>query len=176
MLAKSRILKAVVAGAALTVLLAGCAENGAIQMPTGADYLVRPGVNPISFVHAAHLVEMEQPAMQLTGNYQSTEVTGLPAGVTLTDPITIQFADGTLSASAGCNRLFGPYQFEPNAGLANSGTLVAENLAATMMWCEGKMEGEQWLIKFLTSKPTVMVGMGSVVLSGDGASVTLMEQ
>ena len=176
MLAKTRILKAVVAGFILTAALAGCADNGAIHIPAGADYLVRPGVNPISIVNVGHVVEMEATGVIPNGTYQSTEVTGLPAGVTLSDPLTLEFTDGNLSASAGCNRLFGPYQFEPTAGVTNSGTLVAKNLAATMMWCEGKMEAEAWFSQFLTSSPTVEVGTNAIALTGGGATIKAARQ
>jgi heat shock protein HslJ len=51
----------------------------------------------------------------------------LPAGAL----VTISFADGGLSGSAGCNSYFGGYQ-------VSGDEIKVSELANTEMWCEGK--------------------------------------
>ncbi|MGL6069794.1 DUF4377 domain-containing protein [Craterilacuibacter sp.] len=75
--------------------------------------------------------------------------------------------DGNLSATAGCNRLFGPAEVK-------DGRLLVGNLASTMMMCPPElMQKEDALKKLLASKPQVEVKDGKLLLKGDSQSLVL---
>ena len=81
--------------------------------------------------------------------------------------VQLQLKDGQLSASAGCNRLFGPATVE-------GGRLVVGNLAGTMMMCASEeMAAEDALKKLLASRPQIEQKDGQLLLKGDGRTLTL---
>jgi heat shock protein HslJ len=99
--------------------------------------------------------------------FLSTEVTGHE----LIDGTVIQlgFADGSLSANAGCNQLFGGYRLDGDI-------LAADALGQTEMACEDAlMEQDTWLSGLLTGSPTVALDADELTLtSADGATVVTM--
>jgi heat shock protein HslJ len=99
--------------------------------------------------------------------FLSTEVTGHE----LIDGTIIQlgFADGSLSANAGCNQLFGGYRLDGDV-------LAADALGQTQMACEDAlMEQDTWLSGLLTGSPTVILDADELTLtSADGATVVTM--
>jgi len=89
------------------------------------------------------------------GQWQQTGPDGQPLQ-------TLQLKDGQLSASAGCNRLFGPARIE-------QGRLVVGHLASTLMACApDAMQREQALAALLRSRPQVRLD-GDKLLIGEVA-------
>lgn len=71
---------------------------------------------------------------------------------------TLQLTDGQLSASAGCNHMFGPARIE-------QGRLVVGHLASTLMACApDAMQREQALAALLRSRPTVRLDGGKLLI------------
>ncbi len=99
--------------------------------------------------------------------FLSTEVTGydLVEG----SVIRLAFEDGSLSANAGCNQIFGGYQLDGNV-------LVAGTLGQTQMACdEALMDQDMWLSELLSGSPTLALAGDELVLtSADGATVVTM--
>lgn len=95
-------------------------------------------------------------------SYTSTEVTGheLVAG----SSVTLDFADGQVSAKAGCNTMNG-------AATWDTGKLVVTApMASTMMACgEELAQQDQWLSSFLTSSPALKLE-GDTLTLGDATS------
>ena len=89
------------------------------------------------------------------GQWQQTGPDGQPLQ-------TLQLKDGQLSASAGCNRMFGPARIE-------QGRLVVGHLASTLMACApDAMQREQTLAALLRSRPQVRLD-GDKLLIGEVA-------
>lgn len=89
------------------------------------------------------------------GQWQQTGPDGQPLQ-------TLQLNDGQLSASAGCNRMFGPARIE-------QGRLVVGHLASTLMACApDAMQREQALAALLRSRPQVRLD-GDKLLIGEVA-------
>jgi heat shock protein HslJ len=63
---------------------------------------------------------------------------------------TLDFAGGRLSANTGCNRMAGAWR-------AENGKLIAGPLAATKMFCEGRMHQETVLGELLGGSPALLV-------------------
>jgi heat shock protein HslJ len=83
--------------------------------------------------------------------------------------VTLRFLDGSLSANGGCNTLAGAYSVDGD-------TLVAGNLASTMMACdEALMNQDTWLSGLLTSSPTVVVDGLTMTITGGDSTLTLIE-
>lgn len=101
-------------------------------------------------------------------SFESTSVEGydLVEGST----IALRFADGAMSANGGCNSLAGGYSVD-------DGTLVAANLAATMMACdEALMNQDTWLSTLLTSSPSITLDGSTLTIDGgDNGTVTFSE-
>ena len=80
--------------------------------------------------------------------------------------VTLTFADGRVSGTAGCNRFMGAYS-------VSGGLLKAPQLASTMMFCAGpRGEQETWVMALLSSAPTVSVDGDTMVLTGATSTVT----
>lgn len=98
--------------------------------------------------------------------YTSTEVRGhdLVEG----SQVTLTFADGRISANAGCNTMSGPATWEGE-------TLEVEGpLASTMMACEEPlMEQDAWVSEFLTSSPDLAADGDELTLGDDSTGMTL---
>jgi heat shock protein HslJ len=140
--------RAVPAFAAVLVLgaLAGCGDSG----DTSGD----------SPTTTADESPMAVDAAALDGaTYESTSVEGhdLVEGST----IELGFEDGTMSVSAGCNTMFGPYD-------VTDGTLAWTGApASSMMACAAELEEQdQWLTDLFTS---------GVQATGDGAALALTD-
>lgn len=89
------------------------------------------------------------------GQWQQTGPDGQPQQ-------TLQLKDGQLSASAGCNRMFGSARIE-------QGRLVVGPLASTLMACAPEaMQREQALAALLRSRPQVRLD-GDKLLIGEVA-------
>ncbi|GAA2159810.1 heat shock protein HslJ [Humibacillus xanthopallidus] len=99
-------------------------------------------------------------------SYTSTQVTGheLVAGST----VTLAFADGRISANAGCNTMNG-------AATWDTGKLVVPGpLASTMMACSDElMKQDQWVSSFLTSSPALKLDGDTLTLGDSTTGMTL---
>jgi heat shock protein HslJ len=99
--------------------------------------------------------------------FESTSVVGHEL-VEGTD-IGIVFEASSISAKAGCNTMFGGYQFDENA-------LMVGTLASTMMACDqALMDQDTWLGEFLTGLPTIAYDGSSLILERDGVVITFAE-
>ncbi len=80
-------------------------------------------------------------------------------------------ADPEISASAGCNSYFGPFEL-------HGATLVVSQLGSTGVGCEqpGIMEQEDWLLSFLRGSPTLTLNDPRLVMVGNAATVTLVDR
>ena len=92
------------------------------------------------------------------GTFVATEVTG-SYSIAPGSTISLTFENGSLSARAGCNTMFGGYT---TAG----DVLTAPHLASTMMACDpALMAQDTWLAGFLGSSPTFTVADGTLTLT-----------
>jgi len=86
----------------------------------------------------------------------------IPAGVTA----TIQFTDGKVGGSAGCNSYGGQYRLEGNRLVSPS------PIASTLMACEDiRMTLEQTFLTALGSGVRVAKANGQLTLTGDNGTV-----
>ncbi len=104
--------------------------------------------------------------------FLSTSVTenGEPKPLVAGTRITLNFfADGhRLGAQAGCNQMGGPASFE-------GGRLVVGDMATTDMGCDPPRHAQdEWLARFLTSKPT-WVRSGSTLTLDNGTVRMVLE-
>jgi len=101
--------------------------------------------------------------------YRSTAVEGhdLVDGTT----VALSFDDGSLSATAGCNTLFGGYSIDDDV-------LVVDALAQTEMGCEpALMDQDQWLAGLLSTGPTITVDGDTLTLTADdGTMLTMLDR
>jgi heat shock protein HslJ len=101
-------------------------------------------------------------------SFESTAVEGydLVAGST----ISLGFADGSLSANAGCNTLAGGYTIDGDV-------LTAATLASTLIACdEALMAQDAWLSGLLTSGPTLAIDGDTLTATGTDATITMVKQ
>lgn len=104
----------------------------------------------------------------LTGR---TFVSTATRGHDLVDGSTVRlsFAEGRLSARAGCNSLFGGATW---AG----GVLEAPILASTMMACAPElMDQDTWLVTLLSSSPPISLDGSTLTIGGPDAAIVLVE-
>ncbi|KAA0116101.1 META domain-containing protein [Mycolicibacterium sp. P9-22] len=84
-------------------------------------------------------------------------------------PLTLSFADGQLSAYAGCNRGSGP------ADLADGH--LSTQLATTMMGCPPPYaDADAWMGRFLEARPAWSLSADTLTLTTDTATVTLRDK
>lgn len=84
-------------------------------------------------------------------------------------PLTLGFADGRLSAFAGCNRGSGPADL--------SGGHLTTRLAITMMACPPPLgDADSWMARFLEARPAWSLSADTLTLSTDAATVTLRDK
>ena len=83
----------------------------------------------------------------------------------------IRFADGHLSANAGCNTMTGGYTL-------NGNVISVDQMASTMMMCQEAMEREARLGQILAQPLTVASEGGNqmVLTAENGARITLVRQ
>jgi heat shock protein HslJ len=83
--------------------------------------------------------------------------------------IRLEFADGDLSAYAGCNYL------ELGNARQEGGRLVADQTSFTEMGCGREREAQDdWLADFLTSEPTVRLDGDSLRLTSEHTTIELV--
>ncbi len=91
--------------------------------------------------------------------------------------IEMAFHDGVLSASAGCNRMVGPYHLEADG---TSWTLLIEGhgLAMTRMGCDPDRHAQdRWLAELLQARPTLRVqGDGGLSITDGTSTVSFVER
>lgn len=98
-------------------------------------------------------------------SFESIKIEGRDAA---SKPLVLDFPGGdTMGASAGCNSMGGRATFTDK-------TFTAGQLTSTMMACADKaiMDQEQWYAEWLGSKLTWTFDNDTLVLSGDGVTVT----
>lgn len=84
--------------------------------------------------------------------------------------ISLAFADGRLTAQAGCNTMSGDYRIEDEV-------LVVDALGMTRMGCPGDLaEQDIWLSDLLTSRPTLALHDDELVLTTPTETVTLLDR
>ena len=84
--------------------------------------------------------------------------------------IRLGFADGSVSAQAGCNNIFGGYTLDGDV-------LVVDTLGTTEMACDpALMEQDTWLVEFLSARPTVALDGDTLTLTGADATITLLDR
>lgn len=95
----------------------------------------------------------------------SVEGEQIPGG----GPLTLSFANGQLSAFAGCNRGSGP------ADLADGH--LSTQLATTMMGCPPPYgDADAWMGRFLEARPAWSLSGDTLTLTTDAATVTLRDK
>lgn len=78
--------------------------------------------------------------------------------------------DGRIMAGAGCNSMGGQAE-------VRDGRLVVADLATTEMGCDPDRHAQdEWLARFLTSKPKVELSGSELTLSGDSTEVRLRDR
>ncbi|WP_084505749.1 META domain-containing protein [Nocardia harenae] len=100
--------------------------------------------------------------------FLSTSVDGtpIPGG----GPLTLRFADGRVSANAGCNTTTGPVTFDGDV-------LRVGELAGTLMGCPGeRADADQWVARLLNATPTWQLADGTLTLRADGQTVELLDK
>ncbi|MFC3438917.1 META domain-containing protein [Nocardia seriolae] len=108
------------------------------------------------------------PASPMGRSFVSTAVSGtpIPGG----GPLTLHFADGRVSATAGCNTATGPVDLQGN-------TLHVGKRATTLMGCPGDLAGaDGWQDGLLRSQPTWTLVGDTLTLEGNGSTVTLLDR
>jgi len=85
--------------------------------------------------------------------------------------IRISFADGTLTANAGCNTLGGDYTLDDD-------TLQVGPMFGTEMGCEPALaDQDAWLTEFLTSAPSVLLEDDKLTLADDdGTTINMLDR
>jgi heat shock protein HslJ len=85
--------------------------------------------------------------------------------------IYVRFAEGNLSAGAGCNNLGGEYRVQ-------DGALVVSELSLTERGCETPQHHaqDQWLADFLLAKPTLALDDNQLVMRAKGAALTFLDR
>jgi heat shock protein HslJ len=100
--------------------------------------------------------------------FVSTGVEG--SGLAEITSIRMTFEDGSVSAIAGCNTIFGGATWD-------DGTLTVDGeLARTTMGCDDALSAQDdWLSEFLSSGPSVELD-GSTLTLDDGVATITLEQ
>lgn len=84
-------------------------------------------------------------------------------------PLTLNFADGRLSAFAGCNHGSGPADL--------GGGHLTTRLTTTMMACPAPLgDADAWMARFIEARPAWSLSADTLTLSTDTATVTLRDK
>jgi heat shock protein HslJ len=84
--------------------------------------------------------------------------------------IRLNFNDGQIGASAGCNSMGGDYQVV-------DGKLVVGQMATTEIGCPTNLsEQDEWLATFLGSKPGIAIDGSDLVLTAGGTEITMLDR
>ena len=85
--------------------------------------------------------------------------------------IRMAFEADTVSVQAGCNTLFGGATWDDGK------LTITDQLASTMMACSDElMAQDTWLSEYLTSGPELALDGETLVVTGDDATITLVEE
>lgn len=88
-----------------------------------------------------------------------------PDGIVEGSEITVDFAGGGLSVSAGCNVQNGGYSID-------GGSLEVDAMTSTLMGCpEALMAQDDRIVTLLSSSPSVTLDGDTLVIDGDGTLV-----
>lgn len=94
-------------------------------------------------------------------------------GRTLVDGTQIRLSfgtDGTLSAAAGCNTMFGSFDLDGNE-------LVVGTLGSTEMGCDPDRHAQDdWLAALLAGRPAISVDGDELALTAGAVTVTLLDR
>ncbi len=133
----------------LALVLNACGDDDGGEVDTGGDE-----TTPVT------IEDLEGRA------FESTSSTGydLVEGST----VSLTFAEGRISANAGCNTQNGDVEISDNT------LVLTSEMASTMMGCEqALMDQDQWLAEFLGSEPEVALDGDTLTLTGDGETLEL---
>lgn len=84
--------------------------------------------------------------------------------------IVLGFADGHVSAAAGCNTLGAAYRID-------GGRLLIEGAGQTEMGCDpARQAQDEWLFDLLASRPAVALSGDELALEADGVVVRLLDR
>lgn len=84
--------------------------------------------------------------------------------------IRLSFEDGTISASAGCNSMFGSYTIE-------DGILVVDAMGMTEMGCApALMAQDQSVAAFLGSRPAITLSGDDLTLTSETTTIQLLDR
>ncbi len=109
----------------------------------------------------------------LDGEYWSTFVTEDGEDKALVDGTRIQldFADGSLGATAGCNSIGGDYT------LSDDDVLQVVEMYMTEMGCPEELAGQDtFLVEFLSSAPVASIDGDTLTLSSASVTIELLER
>lgn len=112
-------------------------------------------------------LDLEDP-----GDYRAVEATedGAPRPFVPGTEVSIRFADGEISANAGCNSIGGSYSLEGDV-------LRVAAASMTEMGCDGpRHDQDQWLSTFLSAGPTVTEEADAVVLRTSTTTLRLVDR
>jgi heat shock protein HslJ len=85
--------------------------------------------------------------------------------------VRLDFADGSLGASAGCNSMGGAYQLDGDV------LRIPDGLAMTEMGCEPDlMAQDEWLAGLITGEPTLALDGDTLVLTAGSTVLTLLDR
>lgn len=104
--------------------------------------------------------------------FLSTGVTedGAPLELVPDTRIRLNFADGELTAAAGCNTLGGSYR-------VRDGVLEVGMLRSTHMGCPAPLaEQDRWLTELLEARPTVVVEGDELILTAATTRLTFLDR
>lgn len=105
--------------------------------------------------------------------FYSTDVTQTGSHVVLANGtrISIQFADSSLSANAGCNTMGG------DAAYTDHTLVVANGLSMTEMGCDqARMDQDTWLVDILTKTPGLTLDDDNLTLTSGDTVMTFLDK
>ncbi|MGK8522982.1 META domain-containing protein [Nocardia asteroides] len=96
----------------------------------------------------------------------TVEGTPIPGG----GPLTISFAEGRVTADAGCNKFTGSVAFDDHV-------LHVSGLATTLMACaDDRRDADEWLSGLLNSQPSWRLDDSRLTLHNPDRTVTLLDK
>jgi heat shock protein HslJ len=114
------------------------------------------------------------PTATLEGRaFLSTSVTdgGAERPLVAGTQIRLGFADGRISASAGCNTMGGVYRVDGGA------LVLPDGLATTEMGCDPPRHAQDdWLSAFLAARPALRLADSELALEGGGTVIRLLDR
>jgi heat shock protein HslJ len=133
----------------------------------------RQGVNLTLAMFAASLAacaatRSEPPPLPLSGTHWMAQLDTVPGQATLP---YLQFANGVVSGSGGCNRLSGGYQLDS----MGAGAIVFTRLAGTKMLCSPEIQaGETRMLLVLTGATSYLIKSNELVITGSNGSLKFL--